>query len=206
MGNDWFTADTHFSHRNIIAYSGRPFSFEEHDDALVSNWNASVKPGDRVYFLGDLAFGGRERTLATRRRLNGTIFFIEGNHDSSARQIRDTFAWYDKTKLVTINGRDVYMSHYAHRVWPRSHYGVYHAYGHSHNSLPDDPFSLGMDVGVDATAARLSGIPTGQTPLIGTTKPEDYRPISFDEMEAFMALKKWKPVDHHVGNHSDNQV
>jgi calcineurin-like phosphoesterase family protein len=41
----------------------------------------------------------------------------------------------------------VWLSHYAHRVWPHSWHGDLHLYGHSHGSLPGTPTS--EDVGVD---------------------------------------------------------
>lgn len=209
--NSFFLSDTHYGHSNIVKYSKRPFAsdreiaedvidketIDAHDECLIANWNAMVKQGDDVYFLGDFAFKNVEKAASIRRRLNGTIFFIEGNHDQAAFKIRDRFAWYDSVKKVRVNDKEFFLSHYAHRVWLKSHHGCIHLYGHSHNSLPDDPNALSMDVGIDATAARLSGWPTGKTPPYGATKREDYRPISFDEVMQFMAKKDWKPIDHH---------
>ena len=66
-------------------------------------------------------------------------------------------------------------------------------------SLPDDATSLSVDVGIDNTAIRLSGSDlygTGQLPDSGL-KPEDYRPVSFEELEALMARKAFRPIDHH---------
>ena len=80
----FMTSDTHFSHRNIIHLGeGRPFSsIEEHDEALVENWNSKVRPDDTVIHLGDVAFGHREETLKTIDRLNGYKILIPGNHDN----------------------------------------------------------------------------------------------------------------------------
>lgn len=167
---------------------------EQHDEALIQNWNNCVKPGDEAYFLGDFTFS-RERAMEYRRRLNGTIFFIEGNHDKPAFQIRESFSWYRQVREVRVNSQDIFLSHYAHRVWSSSHHGVWHLYGHSHNSLPDDPNSMSFDVGIDATANRLAGFPTGG--VFDGTKPADYRPMSFDEVKAVMAKKTFKPIDHH---------
>jgi len=50
-----------FSHRGIITYANRPFaSMEEMDEVLVQRWNERVRPGDRVYHLGDFAVPGAE--------------------------------------------------------------------------------------------------------------------------------------------------
>jgi len=201
MKNTWFISDTHFAHANIIHFSNRPFAgIEAHDETLIENWNRAVAPSDEVYFLGDFVFKSKDGAVGIRRQLNGSqIFFIEGNHDSAARQIRGTFAWYDDVKMVEVNGQKIWLSHYAHRVWPHSHHGAWHLYGHSHHSLPDDPNSLSFDVGVDATAVRL-GRPefygTGTIPMEGL-RPEDYRPIHFDEVLELMNKKTFRPVDHH---------
>jgi calcineurin-like phosphoesterase family protein len=55
--------------------------------------------------------------------------------------------------------RQVWISYYAHRVWPGMHRGHLHLYGHSHGSLPGTRTSL--DVGVDCwdwAPVRLSDI------------------------------------------------
>ncbi|MCC6239782.1 MAG: phosphoesterase [Phycisphaerales bacterium] len=200
MKNVWFISDTHFSHINIIRYCKRPFvDHEIHDAALISNWNGCVKDGDDVYFLGDFCFRSRTRAKEIRQKLRGQIFFIEGNHDSAAHQIRQTFAWYHQVKMVKVNDQLIWLSHYAHRVWDRSHYSTWHLYGHCHHSLPDDPFARSLDVGVDATAVRL-GRPdiygSGTIPDSGL-RPEDYRPIHFDEIAELMQRKQFKPIDHH---------
>ena len=55
--NIWFSADYHFSHKNIIEYTNRPFSdITEMDNTIVENHNSVVKPNDHVYFLGDFSF------------------------------------------------------------------------------------------------------------------------------------------------------
>jgi calcineurin-like phosphoesterase family protein len=106
MKSTWFISDTHFSHANIIRYSKRPFAdFETHDAAVIENWNRHVKQGDDVCFLGDFSFRNRTRAEEIRRKLQGQIFFIEGNHDSAAHQIRHTFAWYHSVKIVEVQGQ-----------------------------------------------------------------------------------------------------
>ncbi len=206
----WFSADLHLGHSNILKFSYRPFaSIEEHDRCLIQNWNNHVAPRDDVYFLGDFAYRNKAAAASLRRKLNGNIFFIEGNHDTSAHQIRDTFGWYKEVHEVKVKKADgvdqrIFLSHYAHRVWNKSHHGTWHLYGHSHNTLPELQNSLSFDVGVDAVAARLSGIPSGYADLTGTL-PQDYRPMSFEEVCEVMSKKTYKPVDHH-GNRTDEQI
>ena len=50
----FFTADTHFCHKNIIKQEDRPFnSIEEMNETMIKKWNAKVKPTDSIYILGD---------------------------------------------------------------------------------------------------------------------------------------------------------
>jgi len=84
MGNIWVTSDTHFNHKNIIRYTKRPFkSVRQMNNTLIRRWNQRVKRGDIVYHLGDFVMAkhniGSIRYF--RRRLNGNIIIIEGNHD-----------------------------------------------------------------------------------------------------------------------------
>jgi calcineurin-like phosphoesterase family protein len=200
MKNYWFTADHHFNHPNICKWTHRPFtSIEEHDATLIENWNRVVNPKDDVYFLGDFAWKNIN-LLSTRRKLHGSqIFFIKGNHDKAATTIKSTFAWWDNVKMTKVNNQEIWLSHYAHRVWPKSHHGAIHLYGHSHASLLDDPHAKSMDVGVDSVAMLLTfpeAWGKGIIPESGAD-PKSYRPINFDEIMPIMEKKIFVPVDHH---------
>lgn len=155
----FFTADTHFSHANILKFSARPFeSIDAHDEALIANWNRVVSPGDHVYFLGDFALCAPHRAREIVTRLAGRKHWILGNHDQPAlvNAIRPHFDWVQDLAKIRVadsdaaNGwRHIMLCHYALRVWPLSHYGSWHLYGHSHGNLPEEPGSLSFDVGVD---------------------------------------------------------
>ena len=72
----WFTSDTHFGSSRALELSCRPFkSVEEMDWAMIQKWNDRVKPGDKVYHLGD--FG----ELWPLQYLNGDITLILGNYE-----------------------------------------------------------------------------------------------------------------------------
>lgn len=80
MANLFVISDTHFGHENIIGYCGRPFSCAaEMDEAIVDRWNATVRPQDHVYHLGDVAM--KKPHLEIVKRLNGHKRLIPGNHD-----------------------------------------------------------------------------------------------------------------------------
>lgn len=161
-----WTSDTHLGHDNIRKYSNRPFdSVEEMDEALIRNWNEAVNPQDTVWHLGDFCMGDQSRAGHLRRRLNGTIHLIWGNHDK--REVIKKLKCFDSVQDVAEIriGRDmIFMSHYGHRVWNRSHHGAFHFYGHSHGGLPATARSL--DVGVDCW---------------------DYRPVTLDQIKERLA-------------------
>lgn len=181
----YFTSDTHFNHENVIQYSKRPFaSLEDMECVFIHRWNQRVKPGDLVYHLGDfaLSWGAKhaekiDRILAS---LNGTKILIKGNHDR--KEVTSNWRWsavYDLKEIkVDLGGehrQKITLCHYAMRTWPSVHYGAWMLYGHSHGSMPDTG-GLTMDVGVDC---------------------HDYRPISIEEVAAFMQDRKPLLEDHH---------
>lgn len=123
---DLFTSDTHFYHRNIIEYCDRPFrtldgqpDFLAMNEELVRRWNARVKPEDTVYHLGDFGFGRDctpERLSEIRKRLNGRMVLIRGNHDHKPSkwidhrrgdQIFDEMVYMDKIYMCHVPPGDV---------------------------------------------------------------------------------------------------
>lgn len=154
----FYIADTHFFHHRILAMCARPFaSIHEHDEAIVSRWNSVVRDDDLVYHLGDFGFHlglNSERIRSLFFRLKGRKHLIIGNHDVDKKgNLHPTLAALDwaarpeHAMRTRDGGRDVYLSHYATRVWPSSGHGAVHFYGHSHGNLPGQGRS--RDVGVD---------------------------------------------------------
>lgn len=81
MIQEWFTADEHYGHANIIAFEQRPFRDSAHmADELVARHNARVGKKDRVWHVGDFSLDHRQvkRILP---RLNGEHILVAGNHD-----------------------------------------------------------------------------------------------------------------------------
>lgn len=84
--NVFLIADTHFSQASILRFLNedgskvRPFStVEEMDEVMIQNWNQTVKPEDKIYHLGDVAYA--KKSIALLSRCNGTKVLIRGNHD-----------------------------------------------------------------------------------------------------------------------------
>ena len=147
----YFVSDEHFDHSNILKYCNRPFvSVEEMNETIIKNHNAIVTNKDEVYHLGDFAFRNHAEFL---RRLNGKHFLIKGNHEG--KNWKDAnFIWVKEVAMIKVyvwaldKFQFIFLSHYAHRVWPQAHFGVWHLYGHSHNTIED--YNKSCDVGVDA--------------------------------------------------------
>ena len=63
----FFTSDTHFGHENILKFCNRPFSsIEDHDLALINNWNSVIGNDDTVFHLGDFCFGNTTKWCAPK--------------------------------------------------------------------------------------------------------------------------------------------
>lgn len=149
FGSPRIPEGTHFGHANIIRFCDRPFdNIDDHDEALIANYNECVQHGDDVYHLGDFSFARDPSSVFYR--LNGNKHLIAGNHDwKRYRELRKLpWNWIKDTYMLRAEGVKIWLSHFAHRAWPNSHHGAIHLYGHSHGSLPD--FGRSTDVGVDA--------------------------------------------------------
>lgn len=183
----WFTSDWHLNHKNIIEYDKRPFYSVDHmNDSIIGRCNEVVMPDDTLFYLGDFCFalGGKMRPVYDfRDRINcKNIHFVLGNHDhlilrNKGQLLTDkVFASITDVYVVNSTKPSVFLSHYAHKVWDKSHHGRYHLYGHSHCTLEEDPNSLSFDVGINGN---------------------NYYPYSFDDVKERMGKKTFRPVDHH---------
>lgn len=177
----FFTSDTHAYHKNILKFcpntrKGRDhFEMTEH---LIEAHNSVVSDDDVIFNLGDVSFGTEEQTIDYLSRLRGKKVLIYGNHDQVIQRSPRVQSMFDEihTELTIWKGKTgIYMHHFAHRVWNKSHFGDIHLYGHSHNSLEHTPWGKSMDVGIDAR-------PNG-----------DMKPWTLDEIMDIMATRTIRP-------------
>jgi len=90
VGDIWFISDHHFNHKNIIAFSERPFAtLDVMENKLVELHNMMVKPKDIVIIVGDFMFGGTVEGKRILERLNGYKILILGNHDVHRRKFKN---------------------------------------------------------------------------------------------------------------------
>jgi calcineurin-like phosphoesterase family protein len=164
----FFTADTHFGHANIIRYCNRPFhSIGEHDAALITNWNAVVRPADEVYVLGDFIFAKTvDEVESVTQRLNGRKYLIRGNHDRVAI-CESSFEWIKDYHEMTAHNLKFVLFHYPISEWNGWHRRnkTVHLYGHVHNHANDlENQERRINVGVDLhgfTPIRAKALASG---------------------------------------------
>lgn len=154
---NYYIADTHLGHFNIIRFSKRPFkSVEEMDEAIIKKWNAKVTNEDDVYIIGDFSYkgGNPDKYL---KRLNGKKHLITGNHDRSViSDCRKYFVEICDYKELNENGKRLVLFHYPIVDWNGRYSGSYHFYGHVHNTFHNEPteyaskmpnaYNVGVDV------------------------------------------------------------
>jgi calcineurin-like phosphoesterase family protein len=149
MGNIWVISDTHFGHKNILTFkdsSDKPVrsfsSVEEMDDFMISQWNSVVKPGDKVYHLGDVFFGSKDSFKSLWPKLNGSKRLVVGNHDdikflSSGGFFKKVMMWrvFPEFGLLLTHTPQ----HQSALTGRRN--GLLNVHGHIHqNPSPDGPY------------------------------------------------------------------
>ena len=181
MTTRWVISDTHFGHTNswekFKLPNGdplRPFtSTEEMDEAMVERWNAKVGPNDVVYHLGDVVIN--KKSLHHVKRLNGKKRLVRGNHDIFKDED------YREVGFESLYGVRVFVDKFI-----LSHIPL-------HPDSVTERFRVNVHGHLHAGEVKLSAIDmdTNSTKqyidpryLCVSVENTDYRPLSFDEVEA----------------------
>ncbi len=103
-------------------------------------------------------------------------------HDPRGRSLRMDQSWQRAA-------RGLYLSHYAHAVWNKSHKGVWHLYGHSHGNFEawreaHMPAALALDVGVDCWR---------------------YAPVGFEAINQLLRDKASRVGPHTIDHHGPDE-
>lgn len=192
--NLFFTSDTHFFHNNIITKIGLRPQFKNYVDMnehLIQCWNDKVHEDDTVYHLGDFSFQApsTDEVINLRKRLNGKIVLITGNHEKDAiyankkTKLFEFVTPYYELRIDPNYGTNlIVLFHYSIREWNKSYHGSWHLYGHSHYSLDEQDGTIGksFDIGIDNPVCN-------------------YSPLSLQEVANIMNKKPIQEIDHHVG-------
>lgn len=169
----WFISDTHFAHKNVINFSGRPYeNIKQMHTDFVYNWNRVVDENDIIFHLGDVYWGsGRTETYKALKDLKGIKYIIPGNHDKKEQfeycinRIENFNILSDVAVLFIKNffedsaekTLEIFLSHYPMMTWPHRNNSAINLFGHIHsgpssNAQVDQDlplFSYQYDCGVD---------------------------------------------------------
>jgi calcineurin-like phosphoesterase family protein len=155
MADIWFISDTHFFHENILHFKiegglrmREEFtSWQEMNEAMIERWNARVKPGDKVWHLGDVALGldkifpdhhmGKLALHKLLNSLNGHKRLVLGNHDNAkSKVLQDHFHKIQLWKSFDEHGFKC--THVPHMM-DQLRGCVANVHGHIHTNVIDDP-------------------------------------------------------------------
>lgn len=154
----YFISDTHFNHENIIKYCNRPFNNSiDMNEAIINNYNSTIKDDDTVYHLGDFAFGSKEELINLRSRLKGNVYLIRGNHDMKGSMFYESVGFNVLVNApIRLDEHKLILSHrpLSDNQIPQGYINVH---GHIHNKLLNDEYpsneyskSKHFNVSVDA--------------------------------------------------------
>ncbi len=133
--SNFYIADLHFGHSNVIRFDNRPFkSIQEMDKTIIDNWNSRVTDKDNVYILGDFSWYGEIDTLRILDMLNGHKILIKGNHDRISPKIARKCDKICDYLEIRDEGEKVILSHYPMISWNGKFRDSVHLYGHVHNT------------------------------------------------------------------------
>lgn len=199
--NIWFTADTHYGHKNICRGVSewkdrmdqtRDFkTVDQMNQAIVDNINDKVDQNDILWHLGDWSMGGMENIEAFRNRIVcKNIHLILGNHDKAIAKYPEKFHQlfssvkslygYPQTGKTKIGGTSFILCHFPMFVWDKHMHGAIHLHGHSHGSL------------------EMPGMEKRKILDVGMDNHPEFRPFHIDEIRKMMDKRGTIEVDHHT--------
>ena len=218
----WFTSDTHYDHTNLVKGETswqntdqcRDFTTTaEMNEAIVDGINSVVMPEDILFHNGDWSFGGADRVLEFRRKIQcKTVHLIRGNHDRHIKltgRHAEGFSSVSDYLKVDYGGIGFVMSHYPMKSWHHSYYGTWMLFGHCHGNLRQHiptwmlkqlmEEERWQDLRAIANDEVVEGIyPHGFSMDIGVDTHPEFKPYSFEEIKAYMervkasGMEKWQ--------------
>jgi calcineurin-like phosphoesterase family protein len=178
---NYFLADPHLGHINVLKFDNRPFdSIGAHDNAIIQNWNGRVNEDDDVYLLGDISWHTVPNTCMIYQLLKGKKHWIVGNHDKKYlkdQKLRECFVEITDYKELNAEEGLIVLCHYPIPCFNKHYYHQYHFYGHVHNSFEWEMMEQirnDMVVKFDKPCNMIN---------VGVMMPYmDYTPKTFDEI------------------------
>ena len=191
---NYYIADLHFGHTNVIRFDNRPFKdMKEMEEELIRRWNDRVTAGDTVYILGDFCWRPGNAWIPLVHRLNGRKVLIRGNHDPKKidGKLRKMFDDIKDYKEITDNGRKICMSHYPILFYNHSFSSkTYMLCGHVHTTHENDMLES-LRAGFQKSRKATGYGSFGQIINVGCMMPYmDYAPRTMDEILAGVGFQK----------------
>lgn len=132
---NWYTADLHLDHVNIIGFCHRPFCNISHmNTVIVNNLVSRVGQDDDLWVVGDFAFGSDPaRFRHWFDLIPGRKHLIVGNHDG---RLALELPWASIHHIFEIkDGNQVFvLCHYPMLTWNKARRGAIQLFGHVHNN------------------------------------------------------------------------
>lgn len=168
----FFWSDSHFFHKNIIKYCGRPWEFSDAgvlamNEHLVKAYNSVVPEDGTCWCLGDFCLGpDKEKTVPELvSRLNGKINLVMGNHDTRPAEFYRDCGFSKVYDMPVVLEDFIILSHepmpFAKAPW-------FNVAGHVHDSPMFKTFS--------------------ENGCIACVERHGYKPVSFREIERRTAV------------------
>lgn len=178
MSDIWLISDTHFQHANLLNFLGEdgiPFrgqrfsSVKEMDELMIHNWNEVIKPSDKVYHLGDVMFGSKEKFELLWPRLMGHKRLILGNHDDGHYMASNNF--FEKIMVWRLfKGYDMILTHVPMQLsntYEGARQATFNVHGHIHQNTP--PTVRHINICVEQT---------------------DYKPVNIEDLAVQLRKRK----------------
>lgn len=192
----------HYKHNpgwEIPIWKMRGFnSSEEHDLAIVQNWNNKASEETIGFLLGDIVFGrdaeSHLRFLADNLKYS-KLYVMSGNHQAGWKQLFESvdenvykashggeLIFVPNYLEAYVNGQAIVMSHYPILSWNGQGKGSWMLFSHVHGSLGKS------DIGklyISRGYSREVSVEMAPSPL------------TYGEIHAEMRQKKWFSPDRH---------
>lgn len=122
----WLITDTHFYHRDIDVWCGRP---HDHNELLIRNLQTMLCPLDTLVHLGDVILRNQQQLAGIMASIPGTKILVRGNHD------KESDSWYTRRGFAVVCEsiviKDVLLSHKPQIIPAHIRLNVH---GHFHNT------------------------------------------------------------------------
>lgn len=167
---NYYTADNHFDHKNILKFEDRPFeTMDELKEGMIEAWNSVVKEEDTVYHMGDFVFGSYTKWVAILERLNGRKVLIQGNHDSDkvvARLLKEGYLaeLHPVGMKQKLGKHNLWLTHYPQEIGIRPNKFSIHGHIHAIPSRMTNQINVGVDS--QLLTGRKWGVPVHEDELL----------------------------------------